>query len=341
MADRNAVRNGMLAVITAILGAAALRESYSVTMPLAVAVLLISAVWPLKPVMDRRLPSWLSYIIIAFILFVVLIGFVAAVYFAAAQIVRAFAQNWDQLEGSYQSIVQWADRWGLPIGSQQSYNRLIGFGQDLLSNAYTISIYIGFIAILSVLGLPEVGALKIKLARELDADAVDEVAKAVGEIGGKIRLYLGITTLTSLLTGIASTLWAFALGVDLALVWGVLNFLLNYIPVVGNLVGIIPPTVYALMQFQSWTLPAIVFVGFGVIQIVISNFVYPMLQGRSLSLSPIAIIVALAFWSWVWGVAGALIAVPLTVVGVIVCEHFRPTRWVAVLLSVPKADHGL
>ncbi|MEO6966238.1 MAG: AI-2E family transporter [Acidobacteriaceae bacterium] len=61
-----------------------------------------------------------------------------------------------------------------------------------------------------------------------------------------------------------------------------------------------------------------------------------MLQGRSLSLPPLAIVAGLAFWSWVWGIAGALIAVPLTVVGVIVCENFRPTRWVAVLLSLPK-----
>jgi predicted PurR-regulated permease PerM len=95
----------------------------------------------------------------------------------------------------------------------------------------------------------------------------------------------------------------------------------------------VPPTLYALIQFQGWTMPVIVFVGFAVLQIVISNFVYPMLQGRSLSLSPIAIVMALAFWSWVWGIAGALIAVPLTVALVIVCQHFSSTRWIATLLS--------
>ncbi len=83
-----------------------------------------------------------------------------------------------------------------------------------------------------MLGLPEVEALKTKIGRELDAKSVLEVTNAVGEVADKIRLYLGITTLTSLLTGVASALWALALGLDLALVWGVLNFLLNYIPVV-------------------------------------------------------------------------------------------------------------
>src|SRR3954454_6208958 len=70
-----------------------------------------------------------------------------------------------------------------------------------------------------------------------------------------------------------------------------------------------------------------------ILQIGISNFVYPMLQGRSLSLSPLAILVALAFWSWLWGIAGVLIAVPLTVAFIIVCERFPSTAWIAKLLS--------
>lgn len=80
----------------------------------------------------------------------------------------------------------------------------------------------------------------------------------------------------------------------------------------------------------------IVFAGFAALQIVISNFIYPTLQGRSLSLSPVAIIAALAFWSWVWGIAGALIAVPLTAALVIICEHSRSTKWISRLLSIPE-----
>ncbi len=336
MLDKQTIRNGMLAVIMTLMISAALRASYPVTMPLAVAVILISAIWPVKPFLDRALPSKLSFVATALILLVLIAGFVAAVYFSAAQIVRAFAQNWDQLETGYRSITQWADKWGLTVGGQQGYNRLIGFGQDLLSNIYTILIYLGFIAILVVLGLPEVEALTKKLSSELDANSGREITDVVSEIANKIRLYLGITTLTSVLTGIACGLWAAIWGLDLAVVWGVLNFLLNYIPVAGNFIGIIPPTLYALIQFQTWTMPAVIFVGLGVIQIVIGNFVYPLLQGRSLSLSPAAIILALAFWSWVWGIAGALIAVPLTVVIVVVCEHFSATRWITILLSIPK-----
>src|SRR4029079_4080864 len=120
--------------------------------------------------------------------------------------------------------------------------------------------------------------------------------------------------------------------------WGLLNFLLNFVPVFGNIVGIILPTLYALIQFQDWTMSLVTFLGSAILQVVISNFIYPWMQGERLSLSPAAIVVALAFWSWIWGIAGALLAVPLTAALVIICEHFRSTTWVALLLSTPKSE---
>jgi AI-2 transport protein TqsA len=123
------------------------------------------------------------------------------------------------------------------------------------------------------------------------------------------------------------------MGLDLVLVWGVVNFLLNFIPIVGNIIGIIPPTLYALIQFQSlwWTI--VVFFGFAVLQIIISNVVYPTLQGRGLSIPPIVILVSLAFWGWLRGIAGALLAVPITAALLIVCERFCSTEWIARLHS--------
>ncbi len=238
MPDDHAMRNRLLAVIAALLVIAGLRMSYAVTMPLAVAIVVIAAVWPVKPWLDRILPSTLSYLGTVLVLLVIFAGFMAAVYFSAAQVVAAFSQNWDQFERMYQTATSWADRWGLPLGGSEGYARLVGFGQSLLANAYTVFVYLGFIALLVILGLPEVPVLRRKIGKELGAADRRELLEAVDAIAGKIRQYLGVTTLTSLLTGIASAVWAFAVGLDLALVWGVLNFLLNYIPVVGNFIGI-------------------------------------------------------------------------------------------------------
>ncbi len=323
-----------------LLAIAALRVSYAVTMPLAVALVVIAAIWPVKPWLDRALPSSLSYVGTVLVLLLIFAGFMAAVYVSAAQVVRAFTKNWDQFQRIYAATAGAADRWGVPLGGAEGYARLVAFAQDVLANAYTVFVNLGFIALLVLLGLPQVPVLRRKMDKELAAADRREVIAAVSAIAVKVRQYLGITTVTSLLTGILSAAWAFAMGLDLALVWGVLNFLLNYIPVVGNIVGIVPPSLYALIQFGDWPAPLIVFVGFGVIQIAISNFVYPMLQGRSLPLSPLAIVVALAFWTWVWGIAGALVAVPLTVAIVIACDHFSGTRWLAAVLSGAAEEGG-
>ena len=340
MPDDHAVRDRLLALIAVILSVAALRATYAVTMPLAVALVVIAAIWPVKPWLDRALPSSLSYAGTVLVLLLLLAGFTAAIYFSATQVVRAFAENWDQFQRIYNATTAFADRWGVPLGGAEGYARLVAFGQDALANAYTVFVYLCFIALLVMLGLPEVPVLRRKMDDELVVADRRELIGAVNAIAAKIRQYLGITTFTSLVTGVASAAWAFAMGLDLALVWGVLNFVLNYIPVVGNIVGIVPPTLYALIQFQDCKMPLMAFLGFGFLQVTISNFVYPMLQGRSLPLSPVAIVVALAFWSWVWGIAGALVAVPLTVAIVIACDHFPGTRWVAKLLSGAEEDGG-
>ena len=276
----------MLAVITAVLVVAALRSSHAVTMPLAAAVVIVAAIWPIKPWLDRALPSKLSYLGTILVLLLISIGFIGAVYFSAAQIVRAFVQNQEQFNTLYGSVTAWTAKWGFEgFAGEEGYARLIGFGQTLLGNAYTVFVYLGFIAILVILGLPEVPALREKLHGALNAADRRELIDTADEISGKIRQYLGVTTLASVITGVASALWAFTIGLELALVWGVLNFLLNFIPLIGNIVGIVPASLYAIVQFQSVTMSLIAFAGFAVLQIVISNFISPAFHG-----------VASAFW---------------------------------------------
>ncbi|MGE3987897.1 AI-2E family transporter [Pseudorhodoplanes sp.] len=334
-------RTQLLAAITAILVISGLRASYSVTMPLAAAAVTIAAVWPLKQWLDRAMSSALSYIGTLLVLLLVFSGFMAAVYFSAAQIVRAFASNQEQFKQFYSALTDWAGQWGIDtLGALEGYNRLIDFGQMLLSNVYTVLVYLGFIAILVVLGLPAVPVLRANLSRALNAAERRELIDTIDEIAIKVRQYVGITALTSLITGLASALWAFTIGLELALVWGLLNFLLNFIPVVGNIIGILPPTLYAAIQFQSLTTTLVVFAGFSILQIAISNFLYPALQGHRLALPAVVIVIAIAIWTWIWGIAGAVLAVPLTATLLIAGDHFRTTGWLVKLLSGSRDNSG-
>ena len=329
----------LLTTAVFVLVVAGLKASFAVTMPLAVAAVIVAACWPLKPWLDEWFPSTLSYIGTVLILLLLAAGFVGAIYISAVEIAEAFIEKQERINELYQSLIDWSERWGVQAPSYQfGQPRLMSLGQSLLANSYTLLAYLGFIGLLVVLGLLEVAGLRAKLQHELSRDDRRETLKAIEAIALNVRQYLGVTFLTSLITGVGSAAWAFAVGLELALVWGVLNFLLNFVPVVGNIIGIVPPTLYAAVQFQDVTMTLLVFFGFAVLQIAISNFVYPAMQGRVLSLSPVVVVIALAFWSWLWGIAGALIAVPLTAAIIIVCKHFPRARWVANLLSTSRNE---
>lgn len=336
--SHRAVQTRLLAVIAFLIVGFALRQSYAVTMPLAAAAVVIASVWPIKPWLQRFVPATVSNVGTVLALFAVLAAFAGAISFSVAQVAQAFTNNSDKLQQLYQRLSDWVQSWGGSIGGGGNYSRLISMGETALGGAYNVFVYIGIIGILVVFGLPEVESFRRKINRELDGDESAELVEAVDAIAVKVRQYLWVTTITSALTGAATLALSLAVGLDLALVWALLNFLLNYIPIVGNFVGIVPPTLYAVIQFGGWVMPAIVLAGFSIIQIAISNFVAPTLQGRSLALTPMAVILPLSVWSWIWGVAGALIAVPMTSAAVVLCNHFPSVRWIATLLS---DDHGV
>lgn len=324
----------LLFVIAVVLVAAALRAAYPVAMPIAVAFVVIAAIWPIKQWLHRWMPPWLSYGGTIVALLVVSALFVGGIWFSAAHVVDAVTRNQARFNEIYESLAAWRQRLGIDdLGGEQTYAELLGLAQAVLTDIYTILVYLGFILLLVILALPEVSQVHCKLAENLDRKERRDMLAAIDEIAVKVRRYLATTFLTSIITGVASAGWSVMAGLELALVWGVLNFLLNFIPLVGNIVGVLPPTLYAVVQFQDSSMPLLVLIGFVVLQIAISNFVYPALQGQSLSLSPFAIVVALAFWSWMWGFAGALLAVPLTAASVIAADHFPGTRWFARLLA--------
>lgn len=324
----------LLFAIAVVLVAAALRAAYPVAMPLAVALVVVAAVWPIKQWLDRLLPSRLSYAGTIVVVLLVAAMFVGGLWFSAAQVVDVFARNQARFNEINDALATWRQRLGIEdLGGEQTYAELLGLARTVLTNIYTILVYLGFILLLVVLALPEVPLVRRKLAETLDRQDRHDMLGAIDDVSVKIRRYLGTTFLTSILTGLASSAWSLLVGLELPLVWGVLNFLLNFVPLVGNIVGIFPPTLYAVVQFQNASMPALVLIGFVVLQIAISNFVYPALQGHNLSLSPFAIVVALAFWSWMWGIAGALLAIPLTAACVIAADHFPGTRWIARVLA--------
>lgn len=162
-------------------------------------------------------------------------------------------------------------------------------------------------------------------------------AEKIIKVGSRISLaveeYLGLKTLISLLVGglAAITLWLF--GVQFALLWGVLTFLLNFIPNIGALIATVPPVLVALFQFGSLGLAMFVAGVLVSIHLVVGNYLEPKIMGRGLDLSPLVVLFSLVFWGWMWGGVGMLLAVPITAAVKIAMEEYQPTQVVAKMIS--------
>ena len=137
----------------------------------------------------------------------------------------------------------------------------------------------------------------------------------------------------SILTGVV--VWSFALvaGIELATAWGVIAFALNYIPFIGPLIATVFPTLFALVQSGSWQLCLAVFFCLNAIQFVIGSYLEPRIAGATLSISPFIVLLAVFFWSLLWGITGAFMGVPIIIAILTVCERHKSTEWIASLLS--------
>ena len=166
-----------------------------------------------------------------------------------------------------------------------------------------------------------------------DPEREQRVHQILSHMTQEIQNYLWIKTFTSALTAGLSYAVLAGVGVDFAGFWAVIIFLLNYIPTIGSLLGIVFPALLALVQFDTFVPFLIVTPSLAVIQVFIGNFLEPMLMGSSLNISPFATLVSLAVWGTIWGVPGMFLCVPITVIAMIIFAHFPRTRPIAVMLS--------
>jgi AI-2 transport protein TqsA len=154
-----------------------------------------------------------------------------------------------------------------------------------------------------------------------------------GEMDAKIRRYVVTKILTSATTGILVTLILLAFGLQLAVVFGILAFFLNFIPNLGSVIATLLPLPVALIQYESmWPIIGVVAIP-GAVQLTIGNGVEPVLMGRGLELHPLVILMGLLFWGLLWGVAGMFLAAPLTAILRLVLEKFDTTRPMAELMA--------
>jgi AI-2 transport protein TqsA len=162
----------------------------------------------------------------------------------------------------------------------------------------------------------------------------ETVRRILRRIYDDTKTYIGIKTFTSLMTGLISYWIMWSVDLDFAIFWALLIFLFNYIPTIGSIVATFFPSLLSLVQFPETLTPfLVVVIGVTTVQVVVGNIVEPRLMGNTLNLSPLVILLSLGLWGSVWGIPGAILCVPITVLLTIIFSNFKSTRSVAVLLS--------
>lgn len=230
-----------------------------------------------------------------------------------------------RLDAGFTKWLTFLDRYGLDVGARTLIDTIMSLP---LSN-WVGSLAGAFFSWLTTALLVLIFMVYLLIGRR----ALPQGASLYSEMEGKIRRYIVTKIVTSAATGILVTVILLAVGLDLAVVFGILAFFLNFIPNVGSIIATVLPLPVALIQFDSVG-PVLAAVALpGIVQMGIGNGLEPVLMGRGLDLHPLVVLLALLFWGLLWGVAGMFLAAPLTAIIRLVLERFETTRPMAELMS--------
>ncbi len=214
-----------------------------------------------------------------------------------------------------------------PGASMRLVGRMLSGLGGILTNSFLIILTVIFI-------LLEASSFQQKI-RAAFGDPKGTFAQ-FNKITDAVNNYLAIKTIVSLGTGIIVAIWMAVLGIDFPVIWGLLAFLLNFIPNLGSIIAAVPPVLLGYIQFGLGR-ALLVGVGFAVVNLLFGNVVEPKLMGRKLGLSTLVVFLSLVFWGWVWGPVGMLLSVPMTMVVKIALESSPSTHWIGILLDSERA----
>lgn len=328
--------HSLLTLAAAVVAIAGLKAASSVILPVIVAVFLaVISIPPINWLKKHRLPGTLAGIVV----FVIVLSGVFAVSVFVGASVKEFASNLDRYERNLQAqiafVLQWAERLGVDLSTQALRDQVDAhrvmnlFGGAVTAFGAVLS-NILFVLVTLVFILAEAAGFSTKLEIALADTDLD-----VGQYRGMLddmQGYLAIKTLISLVTGSLAGLLCSVFGIDYPLVWGLVAFLLNYIPSLGSIIAALPAVIMALVQY-GWDRAVFVALGYLVINISMGNFLEPKLMGKRLGLSALVVFLSMIFWGWIWGPVGMVLCVPLTMLVKIWLESSDDLAWLAVLLG--------
>ncbi|GAB4373522.1 MAG: AI-2E family transporter [Calditrichia bacterium] len=342
----NRIIIGLLSILTVVAVGIVLYQIRSIILPFALAVFITFILNPMIEFFEKhRIPSFLAIIFALVITFLVLNFFGVMAYTSVKSFASEFPQYEERLNRILSRVVQFLN---IPQEVLDSENRTqdginwlasvkdlslhtivlntLGSIVNIISNSLLVLLFMLFIFI----GRNQL-VVKVKLAFE--AQMANRIVEILQNINAQIQKYLIAKTMISLATGLLYAVVLSLFGVEFAIIWGILAFLLNFIPNIGSVIATILPLSIAFLQFEGISTLIWLALILSSIQFVIGNLIDPRVIGRSLNLSPLMVLFSLMFWGWLWGIIGMFLAVPLMVIIKIVFENIESLRFISVLMS--------
>lgn len=328
----------LLSVLSAVILCFVLHIASGVFIPMVIAWFILQILRPVIQIgKTLKFPAWVNVILVfATLSCAGILGF----KFLTAQIVE-----FSNVYGLYSDklidgITHFMTALSVPTEAIKNFNWL----ELLRDNAKNISAFVIAFAskfvmtfVFLMFMMLEAPFLEAKINRAFGKSS-KRVKNILETISEQVSRYLGTLTLISLATGICAWFVLTILDVRLAAGWGVLTFLLNFIPTVGSIIATIPPVVMAMIQFSpGFFKPFLVLVSLTAIQVTIGNIITPKVVGDRLGVSPVVILLSLLLWGMIWGIPGALLSVPIVSIIKIVCENFPSLRSIAILIGSGEA----
>lgn len=327
----------MVTLCTLVLVFAGLYFSRAIIAPVTFALFIVAIAWPLQRTLQLRIPKLLALVITIVVTLTIIAVLVFLVIWGFGLVFQWFTNNTARFQTLYTQATEWLDGHGVSITSLVAENYSPGWvmsaAREVGGRGYRLISFIVIAFAFIVLGLLEVDIARQNIEQLKNVKLRRSLLVAAEDIAEKFQKYMVVRSTMSLLTGVV--VWSFALiaGIELATAWGVIAFVLNYIPFIGPLFATVFPTLFALVQSGSWQVTFAVFACLNFIQFFIGSYLEPRIAGAALSMSPFVVLLAVFFWSFLWGIAGAFIGVPIMIAVLAICEEYNSTRWIALLLS--------
>jgi len=334
----------LIGLCAAVLAAAALQAAQAIFAPVAFALFVIALVWPLQRAVQARIPAGLALIGTVVVTILVVAGLAYGIVWAFGRVAQWVVANAAQLQALYAAKIAWLEGQGIAVAGvmseQLDARRLVRVAQAVLAQLQVILSFTVVTAVFVILGLLEVNQAAGQLAALREKPSAQHLLAGLTASAAKLRAYMLVRSFASVLTGVLVYAFARFMGLDLAAEWGVIAFVLNYIPFIGPLVATLFPTAVGLLQFGSWQAVVTIFVALQVIQFLIGSYLEPRLTGKRLAVSPFMVLAAVFFGAFLWGIPGAFIGVPVLIAALTICEQFPGGTWFARLLSGRHPDQG-